>query len=203
MKQPTVEKTLFWNISHLGLQRLQNFGKWFTTVAILQPFSVVMSVRGILVFIAYTEYTSAKDVVVSVPTSAATSSTVLRWRQLSNSGSQTDEWALDKIQVTDVISVSTTIFSERFDTVPSVPYVHVVFSIHFFVSRLYTSCRRGLNWQSFSGGSFVAPDCGSISSVGFSSRAAFFSGPSTRSITTQALDLTNARCSTNGVAMHS
>ena len=70
-----------------------------------------------------TGYTTPKPVVISLPLAALTAATVLRWRQLSHSGSDVDEWALDAIQISDTNSTSKSIFSESFDTVSTVPYV--------------------------------------------------------------------------------
>ena len=42
----------------------------------------------------------AKTVVITLPVGARTTGTVLRWRQLSHSGSGYDEWAIDHIRIT-------------------------------------------------------------------------------------------------------
>ena len=49
-----------------------------------------------------------------------TDSTVLRWRQLSNSGYNQDEWAIDHIRISGTIPVpSAYLFSEDFYPSPT------------------------------------------------------------------------------------
>ncbi|XP_062500990.1 reelin-like [Corticium candelabrum] len=120
--------------------------------------------------LAYDGYPTAKLVVISLPLAAMTAATVIRWRQLSHSSINYDEWVLDAVKISDT-DLSKMIFGENFDSVSSTPNV---------------------KWQSILGGSFITPDCGSISTPGSSSRAAFFSKSGTRSITTQPLDLSSA-----------
>jgi hypothetical protein len=123
------------------------------------------------------EYTSAKDVAISLPARLKTSSTVLRWRQIRHSNAGSDEWALDKVYITNTLSAPTTIFSDHFSTSHFVP---------------------GLNWRSMSGGSFTTPHCGSI---GLTGTSAFFYAAGDRSITTQPLDLTEANMITFRIRM--
>ena len=71
---------------------------------------------------------------ISLPAAAQTTATAIRWRQLSHDGLNLDEWAIDAISITAIISSPTiltpavaaptlaNIFSDNFDTVPTVPY---------------------------------------------------------------------------------
>ena len=70
-------------------------------------------------------YAAAQTVSVTIPTNAKASSTVLRWRQLTHSGSALDEWAIDHVLLTKVEVGSYTqisVLSDNFDTAPSIPY---------------------------------------------------------------------------------
>jgi reelin len=137
-----------------------------------------------LKLLAYNAYLTATTVVISLPVAAQTTATAIRWRQLSNSGLYTDEWAIDAISIIAIISsptaitkpvaalTLTTIFSDNFDTTPKIP---------------------GNYWRAMSGGTFTTPVCGSIDLPGFSSRAAFFSYSGSRYIQTVSLDLTSAQ----------
>ena len=60
---------------------------------------------------------------IAIPSAAKTASTVLQWRQLDNSGSSYDEWALDHVYITGYVDKNPliTIFSEDFDQTPSFP----------------------------------------------------------------------------------
>ena len=49
-----------------------------------------------------TDYWSAQMVTIALPAATKTASTVLRWRQLSNSGYGLDEWAIDHVRITGV-----------------------------------------------------------------------------------------------------
>jgi reelin len=113
----------------------------------------------------YTDYTAATQVIVALPESAASSSTILRWRQLNHSGYANDEWALDDITIT---MSATYILYEDFSSAPLI---------------------LGPYWQNISGGTIQTPDCGSIDLVDFSRKAAFFSGSGERRIETNGLDL--------------
>lgn len=84
-------------------------------------------------------YLTATNVTINLPAAAQKAATTLRWRQLTNSGSNLDEWAIDDIQIlrTDVGTTPTavpttptlaTIFLENFDTTPTVPYNHTIVS---------------------------------------------------------------------------
>jgi hypothetical protein len=85
-------------------------------------------------FFCYLAYLTATTVVISLPVAAQTTATAIRWRQLSNSGLYTDEWAIDAISIIAIISsptaitkpvaalTLTTIFSDNFDTTPKIPY---------------------------------------------------------------------------------
>lgn len=47
----------------------------------------------------YVEYTDATTVTVAIPVTAQSKASYIRWRQLSNSGSNFDEWALDHVRI--------------------------------------------------------------------------------------------------------
>ena len=69
-----------------------------------------------------TGYPTAKLVVISLPLAAMTAATVIRWRQLSHSSINYDEWVLDAVKISDT-DLSKMIFGENFDSVSSTPYV--------------------------------------------------------------------------------
>jgi hypothetical protein len=129
------------------------------------------------------DYKVARTVSMDIPDAAKTPKTLLRWRQIKNSGLTYDVWMLDDIVLTSETSVvpdeydggkpveRALAFSEDFDTVPDFP---------------------GGNWLSLTGGVIATPDCGGIDVVGYSPQAAFFALSDPRAITTQPLDLTNA-----------
>lgn len=143
-------------------------------------------------------YTAAKQLTLAIPTAAKTKSTVLQWRQLKNSGSAFDEWALDHVAITGYVSnnqpngQSTTIFSEDFYPTPSFPYALMQICLMVVYDCNLCDVCRGTKWQQLSSGSITTPDCGSIDVSGFSSQAAFFSGSGNRYIQTIPLNLANA-----------
>ena len=65
------------------------------------------------------DYTTATQVTVALPVLAASSGTILRWRQLNHSGHANDEWALDDITIT---GSATYILYEDFYPTPLIPY---------------------------------------------------------------------------------
>ena len=72
------------------------------------------------------EFKTSKTVSVSLPLEARTASTVLRWKQLDNSGNGYDEWAIDSIRITDSVTFAVSdmignILVERFDSRFSTP----------------------------------------------------------------------------------
>ena len=71
----------------------------------------------------YLGYTTATTVTITLPSDALATDTMLRWRQLDNSGSSYDEWALDDITVTGLGKVATTnyIIIEDFNSTSSIP----------------------------------------------------------------------------------
>ena len=73
------------------------------------------------------EYTVATTVNVSLPSSAQTNSTVLRWRKTNNSSLDVDVWAIDHISIPhsgvkmpQSTGKATVIFSENFDRIPTI-----------------------------------------------------------------------------------
>ena len=79
-------------------------------------------------------YSAAQAVSVTIPTSAKTSNTVLRWRQLGHDGATTDEWAIDHVRLSNDRDVS--LFGDNFDTA-SIPYVSSTACILKSIYRLY------------------------------------------------------------------
>lgn len=69
--------------------------------------------------ILFIDYTTAREVTVELPFEARTESTVLRWRQLDNSGNAYDEWGIDRIIVST--NDSQEIFQDDFSIYPPIP----------------------------------------------------------------------------------
>jgi hypothetical protein len=101
-----------------------------------------------------TGYATATTVSVAIPANAQADGTVLRWRQLSHSGSSLDEWAIDHVRLTKVkvgTFMQISLFSDNFDTAPSIPYNSFTLSYSCvlliygpFVIRIHTVAYRGL-----------------------------------------------------------
>lgn len=138
-------------------------------------------------------YSSSQTVSVTLTSSSKTASTVLRWRQLSHSGKDYDEWAIDHIRITGTQLIATlpSLFAEDFYPIPTFPYVDN--SIDSATVSDTWCCHSDSKWLSLTGGSVKIPDCGGIDLAGYSSQAAFFSMTGTRSIKTQDLDLRTAQ----------
>ena len=72
----------------------------------------------------YAAYTTAQTVSIPLPAVVKTTGIVLRWRQLSNSGSGFDEWAIDHIRIagnpqSQVPTASGSLFREDFYPKPT------------------------------------------------------------------------------------
>ncbi|XP_062500706.1 reelin-like [Corticium candelabrum] len=184
----TLAKSLSFNVRIGGLSGCENADNGEDVV-------VEYQVQGSSTFVllrtlVYSDYRTAKTVNVNLPTSAQTKATTLRWRQLSNSGSGFDEWAIDHILVANLVFISRVIFSENFDTTPTIGN-HILLAGNEALVIIYLDF-SGSKWASISGGTFATPDCGSIGLSGTSTRAAFFQNSGTRSIQTQPLNLIDA-----------
>jgi hypothetical protein len=130
-----------------------------------------------LQLMGYDQFKIATTVTASLPLQARTAGTVLRWRQLDNSGNGYDEWAIDSIRILDSVSTNApeeigNMIAERFDSTFSTPSVY---------------------WQGMTGGAVRVPPCGSISIPQKSDTALYFSLAGSRYIQSKRLDLTTAR----------
>ena len=70
------------------------------------------------------EYQTAQTVTIPLSGAIITTGTSLKWRQLSHTGANFDEWALDHVRVSGKKAQvkSLVIFSEDFDRSPQFPY---------------------------------------------------------------------------------
>ena len=92
--------------------------------------AVILQVDNNVVFIGYqTSY--FQTVVVTLTAASKMLSTVLRWRQLTHSGTGMDEWAIDHIQIvgTQEIQPLPPLLAEDFYPIPTFPYVQKSFLV--------------------------------------------------------------------------
>ena len=70
------------------------------------------------------EYQTAQTVKIPLSGAIITTGTSLKWRQVSHSGANFDEWALDHVTISGKKAQvkSLVIFSEDFDRSPQFPY---------------------------------------------------------------------------------
>ena len=93
MKRRRIPTASGWNMHFQEVRRLPDFTFSITTVRAARTSPVKFSLSNS----SPLAYTSPTLVQVSLPSAAKTSSTAIRWRQISNSGANNDEWSLNYI----------------------------------------------------------------------------------------------------------